>query len=318
MRDVIFIITGENGFTMRLPDILHRGWQRLRSDGVGETVYLGYLELLKQFSFFTDPDYLSEQEWEILLVFDGCRADTLFDFDSDFDFLQDKKTITSANSMTKRWMEANFTGERAASFANTSYVCGNPYSKKVLSDTTFESLIEVWDTHWDEELGTIRPRPITDAAIDEWRNEKPERMIVHYMQPHYPFINYPSLESKISHDDIGEDGTYNIWHKLRFGHVSEELVREAYLDNLRLVLSDVEMFLSAVDADDVVITSDHGNAFGEYGVYGHPPDMPISCLRTVPWVRTSASNNHEYTPELATQEQTGEVAQRLSDLGYLE
>ncbi|PSP48877.1 hypothetical protein BRC67_12005, partial [Halobacteriales archaeon QH_3_68_24] len=50
--------------------------------------------------------------------------------------------------------------------------------------------------------------------------------------------------------------------------------REAYLDNLRIVLDEVAVLLENIDADTVAITTDHGEAFGERNFYRHPVACP--------------------------------------------
>lgn len=117
----------------------------------------------------------------------------------------------------------------------------------------------------------------------------------------------------------------NVWEALRDGGVGETAVWEAYQENLRLVLADVAVLLSNVDAA-VTITSDHGNALGEWGVYGHPnPPVPIESLVRVPWVEAAAENTAEQPPEEIEadcvhghdrDETETTVDQRLRDLGY--
>lgn len=249
---------------------------------------------------------------------DGCRADLFDDLSTEYGFLDDRSTIFSANSMTERWMDENFTEENREFYSDVTYVCGNPYSEEVLDETLFESLIEVWKDYWDSESGTIPPRPITDTAISIWQDQNPEKLIIHYMQPHYPFLNYPALKSSVSRQSGSDVETINIWHQLRRGNVSRDIVYSAYLDNLDVVLSDIDLLLSTIDADKVVVTSDHGNALGEYGVYGHPPDMTLNCLRTVPWIETTASGTNSYDPKMASTDVDESVEDRLSDLGYIQ
>ena len=62
------------------------------------------------------------------------------------------------------------------------------------------------------------------------------------------------------------------------------------------MLDTVEELLQNVDAEEVVVTADHGDAFGEYGVYSHPMGVPHPHVRRVPWARTTAEDIGEYTP----------------------
>lgn len=54
-----------------------------------------------------------------------------------------------------------------------------------------------------------------------------------------------------------------------------EEIRNSYVANLRYVLKHVDPLLENVDADDIVISADHGNAKGERSAYKHPLGVPI-------------------------------------------
>ncbi|MFC7080227.1 hypothetical protein [Halorussus caseinilyticus] len=93
----------------------------------------------------------------------------------------------------------------------------------------------------------------------------------------------------------------------------------AYLENLRWVLEEVELLLSNMDADTLVVSSDHGEAFGEWGLYGHYRHVPIPVLKNVPWVELSATDSGEYEPAVEAKSvdvTDDDVEQRLSALGY--
>ena len=81
----------------------------------------------------------------------------------------------------------------------------------------------------------------------------------------------------------------------------------------------MELLLRSVDAESVVVSSDHGNAMGEWGVYGHPPNMPHDCLRNVPWVETTANDNGEYEPSVEpTTTVDASKEEQLKSLGYID
>jgi len=64
--------------------------------------------------------------------------------------------------------------------------------------------------------------------------------------------------------------------------VGEETIidecREAYESNLELVLKNIPKL-----EGKTVISSDHGNLFGEHGQYGHPPNKNYKELIEVPY-----------------------------------
>jgi hypothetical protein len=126
-----------------------------------------------------------------------------------------------------------------------------------LTTEDFLTVEEVWRDGWDEDHGTVLPRTVTDRAIAIDRELDPDRLIVHYMQPHQPFIG----ETAKATGDTWVDGS--CWRDLLRGEASEEEARRAYRENLSVVLDDVELLFKNIDADPAVISADHGNAFGE-------------------------------------------------------
>lgn len=285
-----------------------------------DAVYRQYIRALRLWGRLSEkgtPIY--EKEWDVLIILDACRVDLLRSVSDEYSFLDNPDTIVSLGSMSEGWLESNFTDAYESELRNTAYVTGNPYSDSALADVELGFLDAVWKYAWDNDIGTIRPRPITDRAISVARDRDPDRMIVHYMQPHYPFIEDPELHPGIDITQFGSLPWENIWEQLRTGEVDLPRVLTAYRNNLKVVLEDVALLRRNVEADTVVISADHGNALGEYGVYGHPPDVPLACLRRVPWYRTSATDTGEYEPttEYERTEQTA-ATQRLRELGYID
>jgi hypothetical protein len=72
-----------------------------------------------------------------------------------------------------------------------------------------------------------------------------------------------------------------------------------------------------------VITADHGELFGEWGLYGHISGILHPSLKRVPWVETTAEDTQSYEPQLtsprgeARETEDEAVTQRLADLGYM-
>jgi len=270
--------------------------------------------------FYDVPEYSVWDDWDLCIILDACRPDVLAECASKFEFIPENVPERRSNaSQSKQWMERNFTSEYADSLAETIYVSGNPYTSKV--DTSrFDAVEEVWSYAWSDKLGTQPPRPLTDRAIDIGRNESPERLLVHYMQPHFPSIPV-DLGSQIDINQFGQGGGTDIFPRLRQGELTHNKVWHAYQENCRHVLDDVTVLLQNYDSEKTVITADHGNAFGEKGIYRHPEDVKTKAVRTVPWVETSAVDRETYEPELydtiTTAVDTG-VEERLQRLGYRE
>jgi hypothetical protein len=259
-------------------------------------------------------------DWDVLIVLDACRADLLREVTGEYDFLTSGSEYNSVASTTHHWMERNFTAEYDEEVSKTVYVCGNPYSERVLDQNSFELLDEVWQYGWDPEQGTIPPRPITNRAIHLGReynfDVEETRMIVHYMQPHAPFIAHGS-STDFSLHEFGNRPIDDVWQELQKGNTEKEEIWRQYTDNLRLVLDDVSVLLQNLDASNVLLTSDHGNGFGEFGIYGHPNNVAVPCLRRVPLWQTSASDSEKHEPKSVDDASVDQsVDDRLRSLGY--
>ncbi|WP_239685525.1 hypothetical protein [Halolamina pelagica] len=150
-------------------------------------------------------------------------------------------------------------------------------------------------------------------------------MIVHYMQPHAPYRpfvqEHPEWYSLTVGMDNPEDRPdMNMWERIRTKRVSAEKAWDAYRDTLRWVLDDgIEPLLRNIDADKVVLTSDHGEGFGDWWYYGHSTPAPIPPLKRVPWAVTSATDEGSVEPTIrpeAIRLENDEIEERLAALGY--
>jgi hypothetical protein len=257
-------------------------------------------------------------DWDVLIILDACRADLFEEVIPEYNFLTHDRTkrVSSVGSKTTAWMERTFTSKSSDAMANTIYVSASPYTDSCIDDSKFQYLDEVWKYQWDENMGTVLPRPVTDRAISHWRTASPDRLLIHYMQPHIPFIP-ANNKSDLSPENFGEDRFDDTWHRLQEGDVSRQEVWKQYRANLEYVLNDIELLLASIDADSVVITSDHGNAFGEFGIFGHYDTIPIPVLRTVPWSETTANRINKYEPsKYDTNTHHNDLSDQLRALGY--
>jgi len=265
--------------------------------------------------------HIFDDNWETLIILDACRYDVWEEVSGEHDFLDsaEHRSVHSPASSSREWMQANFNESHSDAMSETAYVTANPFTRKHADESEFALLDEVWRYGWDDDLGVVPPDVVTDRTIDVARNEDAERTLVHYMQPHFPSLRQPELGSKIR----PEDNTWinSVWDKLEEDEVDRETVWEAYRDNLHDVLESVETLLRNHDASKVIITADHGNGFGESGIYGHPGDRAHRVLREVPYCVTEAADKGKYTPEFSRRDAEGtdaDVEERLAALGYLD
>jgi arylsulfatase A-like enzyme len=234
--------------------------------------------------------------------------------------LVEERTVTSIASQSYEWLTRTFLENYCLDVSQTAYVTANVYAAKAFDGQTgrhpFFELEEVWRTDWDEESGTIPAEAVTEAAkpyVDVENNESgPEKVIVHYMQPHFPSIPDPITEQQtpVEFGYTGQQIKF-AWNKLQDREVSEQRVRESFQNNLRYVLESVEELVEE-SSGKVVLSSDHGQSFGEWGVYGHPPSTAMKQVLEVPWVvvQEPSKRVHEKT------ESHDHVDEKLAALGY--
>jgi hypothetical protein len=278
-----------------------------------------------------------DREWDLLVVLDACRVDALRAVADEYDFIDDVDSIWSVGSSSHEWICKTFTNDYRAAVAETTLVTSNPFFPQTFRDRTFPpksySIPVMWPD-WDvveetdfEKFHHVHrhdfekffpeppPRVMTDHAIDIARRTDFDRMIVHYLQPHTPYLADAGDEGR-SLTPVEKDP----WTALRTGVSSVEEVRRLYTENLRYVLDSVETLLRNVDAPKVAITADHGELFGEFGLYGHPEGFVHPALKKVPWATATAVDRHERVPEVDEIRQT-EAKPRteatLEHLGYL-
>ena len=294
--------------------------------------------------------HVFDEEWDLLVVLDTCRVDALEAVADEYEFIDEVETVWSLGSTSDEWMAQTFGRDHADQIARTAYVSANPYTDNVLhrgvyppsyrqppamwpawdvvSADDFALLDEVWRYGTDDDLKVTTPRVATDRAIRAGRSDDYDRLLVHYMQPHIPYLGGATETQPIRGERLRTDGAtltsldMRPFDALRRGTAERADVWANYLDNLRLVLDSVGLLLENVDADRVVITADHGEGFGEYGVYEHPVGCPFPTVKRVPWAVTTATDSGDHDPDSHREPTTdaheeSDVADRLADLGYV-
>ena len=277
-------------------------------------------------------------DWDALLILDACRVDALREVQDEYRFLTTIESRWSKGSTSKEWLDNTFTESWRAQIESTAYITANTYSRHldqeeasplaypvvrnepvaesiferliredVLNSSDFCQFVKLYDKVIGESIAQLPPETVTDSAITVARETDCERYLVHYMQPHHPFIYADEQEP---------------WQEAPFDYLTNggdvDKVWEGYLDNLRLVLDQVEVLLENLNAETIVITADHGELFGEWGLHSHAVGLPHPKLRRVPWVETSAIDTGQYEPDpvLDREASDEELEERLEALGY--
>ncbi len=181
------------------------------------------------------------------------------------------------------------------------------------------AVVDVWRDGWDDTLGTVPPESL-GLALRANRDAvaRNERTVLHYMQPHAPYLTRGQgrklrrIRDGVDRSDVELDGGLvssvvdavrprveaalerselamkaGLWLELDPGRVLREGTRETamanYEENLRIVLDAVVDLVEKLDGR-VVVTADHGEAFGEDGVWEHHVETHIPALMEVPWL----------------------------------
>ncbi|MFB6177606.1 MAG: hypothetical protein ABEI99_10760 [Halobaculum sp.] len=300
---------------MSFTDWLAESRKRIATDGVtglresGYELYVGAWRQLGRRINYGRSVYADD--WDVLVILDACRWDLMAEVVDEYDFVDDRWDYSVASS-SGEFLTKTF-GDHDTS--ETAYVTANPFSKPRLKRRSFAVLDEVWEYAVDEEVRTIPAAAVTDRAIRVARKRQPDDLVVHYMQPHYPFVPDP-LDRGLPLHEFGQSPWDDVWDKLRAGELDRTTVWEGYRENLRYVLDSVATLLRNVDGD-VLITADHGNLLGEFGLYGHPDFVPIPTLKRVPWCLTTATDEQTHEPDQWREDSVdSEREELLRDLGY--
>ncbi|MFB6176223.1 MAG: hypothetical protein ABEI99_03575 [Halobaculum sp.] len=259
----------------------------------------------------TDGIDVMGEDWDTLIILDACRADT-FEEVADLERFDEYRVVTSRASATPEFVAEHYVGKE---FGDTVYVNSNPHISRD-APGSFHHRYDLWDEAFDEEYGTVLPATSKEWALRTAREYPNKRMIVHYNQPHGPYIG----EDRIEWD---YDLARGSGEALKKGLVSEDAFRRAYRANL------VEALPTALDiAAEVpgrtVITSDHGELFGKrqfpipLRAYAHPPGLRDPDLVRVPWAVIEGDERPEIVDDgvQMRQAKTDVVNERLEDLGY--
>lgn len=265
--------------------------------------------------------------WDYLIVLDACRYDV---FEQEYqEFLKGElEKVESKGSATPEWLWKTFTSRY-----NYNYISANPYANgqglsldQLVGGCDqdwnavehFQNIIDSWIHDWDDDVNTVRPQSVTDRALDNLQYSK---TIIHYIQPHRPYISAGDAEefgweAKGKMEDTEKsfsrkilDKTRPVWDPIyqsipyRFqskiksalglGSDSfeklvqkegEEKVREYYREDLRMALKEVERLVEELNGE-VVVTADHGELLGENGEWGHRIGLKKPELLEVPWLK---------------------------------
>lgn len=285
-------------------------------------------------------DTILEYKWDNLILLDACRYDEFLRV-SPYPFNQVNPRIT-LGSRTSEFLHRTFNNHQ---LYDTVYITANPVVtafeyKNDTNQPTFHSIISLLD-EWDSEIQTIHPEIVTQSAIETESEYPDKRLIIHYLQPHAPFIGEKATELRErTGKTIGgldpelefvERNTKNI-NTLSYNeainsddiHITHSEIITAYRESLEIVLSHADELVSTLNGK-TAITSDHGELlydsilpFGRR-FWSHPKDLRTTELCKVPWVEFEPECRKETIaekPQKSANVDARRVNKHLKALGY--
>lgn len=259
-------------------------------------------------------DRLNDDQWDIVIVLDSCRWDTIRDAIS-----WPINSAYSPASATPEWLSE---AEKTGVLKNTHIVSGNvQYESASLEEAEMH---KIWETDWNDRLGTVLPEPILSKANHLLENgNKP--VVAHLVPPHTPYVAkiddtwfpvFPKTEVwKHRPDRKGEKEKVSPQAAMSSGIVDTDRARKGYEASVKSTFKEVETYISkwVNDGHTVILTADHGEAHGrisDFGLYGHPSNCHIKPLIEVPYEKFEKPESVDGTEDTVTE--------KLAALGYME
>jgi len=256
-----------------------------------------------------------EEDWDNLLILDACRYDY---FEKRADLPGTLESRTSKASSTREWVWANFTDKQ---LHDVVYVSANPNFRKVAADIDAEvhAYVDVWEdeTTTDSGANIVPPKTVTRYAREAAVKYPQKRLLVHYVQPHYPFLGSTGREQF--------DPSMTLREVSRHVGDNAPVLRTAYEENLDLVLADVAELILELQGKTVV-SADHGELLGErlspipFRAYGHPIGIYVDELTNVPWHVYTNGDRKKIVVEPPIDRERPDperVEEQLRNLGYV-
>jgi len=277
-------------------------------------------------------------EWDNLIILDACRHDIFSEVNH---IGGDLQQVVSNASHSIDFIESNFNGGR---YHDTIYCTANTHAEKIYNGTFFK-VVKTYDVRAKNSIAKNRtraPERVYELALEEYDTHPDKRLIIHFMQPHSPYIGPKAAEIRdrltdeknimfkywSERSDIDDfDGMIfnDLLDAAAKGIVTNEEIYTAYTENLEIVLEWVENLLEKLDGT-TIITSDHGELLGSSsGIinptnYFHYQDMYVPELRLVPWLEIKSEYRRKIEsdkPISTTSVDEDIVTEQLKDLGYL-
>lgn len=256
----------------------------------------------KQSVLFQDID------WDIIIILDACRYDSFVKIMYDIYLDNIIRVVNCEAATTIDWLNKHW-GDRM--YDDILYVSGNPFvnSRGVGVDILgsfdarkhFGIIIDTWDWGFNRLSGRIMPDMVFRDAFIYGKRYPGARMIVHFMQPHSPYLFKKSklelitvirkfvpkkifefMRHHIPCCVRRETTFHHVEHNYKYVYSDDEII-DAYERNLDSVKSHVLALINSYPDKKIIVTSDHSEYLGEDGRYGHGGKLN-KFISSVPFV----------------------------------
>lgn len=255
-------------------------------------------------------DRIETTEWDLLIILDACRYDTLEDV-SEHGVIE--KEISPASATPEFLSSAYETGV----FDETTYVSANPQTANQIPGESIE-YVPLYNEQWDDSVSTVPPRTVYERARAGIRSG--QQVVAHTVQPHYPHIceingDIRPIPGGVHPRIQGFDTDAGIQELLSTGEVDLSVFKRSYEQSVRFAWKKARDIANDLSNEgyNVVITADHGELFGEMGLVEHPVGVRLEPLVAVPWVEFTQMNTSR---EKSNPNGETNVEDRLAALGY--
>ncbi|MFW6173772.1 MAG: hypothetical protein ACOC5T_08510 [Elusimicrobiota bacterium] len=137
-----------------------------------------------------------EEDWDYLIILDACRYDYFEKVYTQY-VEGDLEKRNSDAGATQEWLYNTFPNDY--DYFDISYFSANPWinskgfslkdmdaSYDWCASHTFNHIVDLWEHYWDEDIGTVKPNKVVEGFH---KAPKMKRSIIHFVQPHLPFIH---------------------------------------------------------------------------------------------------------------------------------
>ena len=277
------------------------------------------------YSYYRDDSGFDvfQEDWDNLLIIDAARPDILREI-APSDWSIDIRR--SPGTYSFEFMENSFL---PGPHHDTVYITANPHAAKLPNDL-FHATYNLLNSKWNDEKRTVLPEEVVDSTLSLASVYPNKRLLVHLMQPHFPFIGelgrqleHGGVEMHLSDNEQSEEP--HPWDRRMFNRdIEHETLLKAFKENHEIALEHAEDIVDALDGKSI-ITADHANLLGERGfpipirMYGHPQNMHKRELIEVPWIEIPGDRRDiSADPPRSRNPLDDEIAKdRLQKLGYM-